>query len=287
VYCARHPAIDATRECSRCGVLHCEGCVRKVGTDRQAIAACAHCDGVLTPLAVRVVPPVREEARALLRRPFTPTGLVTAGSIGVVMGMSDLPVPLVDLAIGVVGLIALAASFFNVLEHVARGKPGFPAPAEVDGLTPATLASRGLLCLMVLAAPFAIWLARTRGAESVSELAAARPFVAILLGLLALGWLTAALVAMLLAGSGLAAFWPPALVRAVALDPASFARLYGLVAASSAAMVLLRLTFAFVAGAVPFVSTALVAAVTALAVFAQAALVGGFIHRHRESYPTR
>jgi hypothetical protein len=102
-----------------------------------------------------------------------------------------------------------------------------------------------------------------------------------------LTWQTAAELAMLVTVRGLAAYWPPVLVRVVALGAERYLRLLGLMVGTTATIVLLRwLTWRLVAG-VPFLSSFLLAAVTAVAVFAQAALVGGFIHRHREVYTTR
>jgi hypothetical protein len=285
VYCARHPATDAIWECARCGALHCDGCVRRVGDERKSIAACAHCDGVLKRLDVRVVAPVRDEAQGLLRRPFTATGLVTVVAIAGLAGLSDVPWPLVDLLIGLVSHLALLATYFNVIDHVGSGKPGFPAPVEADGWPPATLMMRGLLCMMILCVPFAVWLAWAR-ADDLGVLSAAHPFTAVLLGLVALAWLTAGLLAMLLTVSGLAAFWPPALVRAVALDPGAYGRLLGLMVATTTAVALARWMI-LALPRIGFVSTFLLTAVTAFAVFAQAALVGGFVHRHREVYTTR
>lgn len=287
MYCARHPQLDATQECARCGALHCADCVRWVGGERRRIAACTHCDGVLRPLNVRLVAPAREEAADSLGRLFTPTGLVTTAVIGVLTALSDIPVPIFDLLVGLVGMLALAATYFDVVDHVGRGKSGFPAPVEADGWPFATLVMRGALCLLVVGTPFGIWFASARGAEDLGELARAHPFTAILLGLAALVWLTAGLLAMLVTVSGLAAFWPPALVRVVALDPQRYVRLLGLMVATTAALVLLRLLVHLAAGHVLFLSTFLLTATSTLGALAQATLVGAFVHRHRETYTTR
>jgi hypothetical protein len=258
-----------------------------VGDERKAITACAHCDGVVRPLDVRVVPPAREEGRELLLRPFTPPGLTAAGVAAACFGAADIPIPLVNLLLAFTGLVVVAGTWFNVIDHVGRGKPGFPAPVEADGWPPATLAARGLLCLLLLFTPFGVWLGRVRGAESVGELVSRWPLGAALLGLVSLAWLTAGVLAMLVTVRGLAAYWPPALVRVVALGPERYARLYGLIVGTSAAILLARWLCALVVGRVPFVSSFVIGAATTLAVFAQACLVGGFVRRHREVYTTR
>lgn len=287
MYCARHPATDAVWECARCGVLHCDGCVRRVGNERKALSACAHCDGVLRRLDVRTVAPVRQEAEGLLRLAFTPTGLVTAGAIGLVTGLSSIPVPLIDLLLGLLSQLMIAGTWYNVIDHVSRGKPGFPAPVEVDGLTTATLMMRGMLCLLLVFVPFAIWLATVRGADSVAELAAARPATAVVLGLLGMAWLAAALLAMLVTSSSLAAYWPPAMARAILLGPERYARLLGLLLGTTAAIAVVRLVFERLLGSVPIVSWGLLGMITALGAFVQAALIGGFIRRHQEVYVMR
>jgi hypothetical protein len=258
-----------------------------VGDERKSIAACAHCDGVLRALDVRVVPPVRAEARDLAARLVTPTGLVTIGAIAFLWGAADLPVPLVNLLIGMSGLVALAATWFNLIDHVGRGKPGFPAPVEADGWPPATLASRGVLCLLLLCTPYGLWLARVRGADSVGELLGRSPLVGTLLGLGALAWLTAALLAMLVTSRALAAFWPPVLVRVIAIAPARYLHLYGLMLGTALVVGVLHRLATAVVGEVPFVSSLVVGVVTSVAVLGQAALVGGFVNRHREIYSTR
>jgi hypothetical protein len=241
---------------------------------------------VLRPLDVQVMAPASDEGRASLRRLVTPTGLASVAAIGLCMAMSDIPFPLLDVIIGLVAQVALAGTYFNVVDHVGSGKPGFPAPVEVAGWPVATLALRGLLCLLVACTPFGIWLGLDRGAEGVGELVAKHPLTAAGVSLFTIAWLTAALLAMLVTASGLAAFWPSALARVVVLDPRRYLRLLALMVSSTGAIALLRF-LVDVPGRIPFVSTLVGAGLTAAALFAQATLVGTFVHRHRELYTTR
>jgi hypothetical protein len=257
--------------------------VRHVGDERRGIAACAHCDGVLRPLQVERVPDARQQLRDLLVRPLSAPALTAALVVAVFAALSDLPLPILDLAMGLVALAALSGTYFNAVDHVARGKPGFPAPVEAEGWTPRTQATRGLLCLMVVATPFGVWLAANRGAEGVTALVSARPLAALLVAAVAQAWLTAALLAVLVSVSGLGAFWPPALVAVIARAPRHYLRLLALMAATTAvALLAARLT-----GSTPYLSRFAAGALGSLVLFAQAALVGGFVFRHRELYAVR
>lgn len=287
MYCARHPEADARWECLRCRALHCDGCVRRIGTPPREVRACSHCDGMLRAFEVQVVPPAGTRIRELLARPFSATGLATIAVIAVVGGASDVPIPLLDVTVTGGYLTLLAGSYFNLVDHVASGHRGFPAPVETTGWPPGTLALRGLLLLLVAFAPFGLWLALDRGAENVKELFARNPATAVALLLLVQIWLTAALLAVLNTASGLAAFWPPALVAVVARAPGLFSRLVLLVVASGLACWGARRVVGTIVGALPFLSGFSLAAVTAIVLLAQGALVGGFVREHSEVYRTR
>jgi hypothetical protein len=264
-------------------MLHCDACVRRVGTGPRTLAACAHCDGVLRPLQIETVPRAPEQLRDLLSRPLSAPALTVALVVATFGALSDMPLPVMDLAMGLVALIALGGTWFNAVDHVARGRPGFPAPVEVEGWATRTLAARGLLCLLVVTTPFGFWLAVNRGAEGVMELMDSRPLAACLLGGVALAWLTAALLAVLASISGLAAFWPPALVVVVARAPGLYLTLLAQIVVTSA----VALLAAHLTGAIPYLSRFLASGLVSLILFAQAALVGGFVFRHREIYTVR
>jgi hypothetical protein len=226
---------------------------------------------------------VAEQLRDLLTRPLSSHGLTAALVVATFGALSDIPLPIVDLAMALVALIALSGTWFNAIDHVARGKPGFPAPVEADGWSPRIQANRGLLCLLVVATPFGLWLAANRGAEGVAELLAARPLTGALVAAVALAWLTAALLAVLASVNGLGAFWPPALVAVVARAPRLYVALLARIALTSAvALLAARLT-----GHTPYLSRFLASGAGSLVLFVQAALVGGFVLRHREIYAVR
>jgi hypothetical protein len=283
LYCARHPLADAQWDCVRCGRYHCDACVRRVAT----LAACAHCDGVLRGLEVHIVPAVRDQAAELLARVTTPPALAAAVAVGTFAAASDLPVPIVDLMMGFGAALVLAATWFNAIDHIARGRPGFPAPHEVDGWSAPTLAIRGLLCLLVVLVPFGLWLAANPGAEDAAELVAGRPGTALVLGAVAQAWLTTALLSVLASVSGLAAFWPPALLTVIRRAPGRYARLLGLMAITSALAVTLAVAATAATGRIPYLSRFVAGTLVTLFLFAQATLVGGYVHRHRDLYTVR
>jgi hypothetical protein len=288
MYCARHSGTDAVWECLRCQALACDACVRLLGTPPREVKACSHCgDGLLRPLAVRRVAPLPERLGALLARPFGATGLVTIAVVAVLAAASDVPIPLIDVVFGAVYVTALAGTYFNVVDHVGTGHAGFPAPVEPSGWSTRTLAIRGLLLVLIAFLPFGLWLRLDRGAEDVGELFARHPWTALALLVLVLAWLTAALLAVLDAVSGLAAFWPPALASVVGRAPELYLKLFGLVLATSFVCWGARWLAAAALGGVPFLSGLALGAVTAAVLFCQAALVGGFVREHREVYATR
>jgi hypothetical protein len=260
-----------------------------VGNERTSIPACSKCDGVLRPLVVRTVTVSAgaAEGRELLTRrprPLTRQGLLTTAIIAALGALADLPIPLLDLAFGAAYLIALAGTYFTLVDHVAHGRAGFPAPVEASTLSSRPLTMRGLLAMLAVFAPVGLWWRWNPGAESVAELLAARPLVSAVIVPVALAWLTAALLAIVSSESGLAAFWPPALVQVVRYAPRAFVGLWGQVALTSLLCWGARGLAAVALGRIPVVAGFSVGAATALCLFGQAALVGGFLGRHREVY---
>src|SRR5947207_14870557 len=100
MHCAVHCQVEALWDCSRCEALHCEACVRRVGGEYRWLSACAHCDGVLRPLRVERVPEVREQLADLLRRPLSGPGLTAAVAVAAFAALSDVPLPVLDLVMG-------------------------------------------------------------------------------------------------------------------------------------------------------------------------------------------
>lgn len=260
--------------------------MRWVGPERARMAACARCDGVLRELQIHTVAPARVEIPALLARVRSRTGLVTAVIIGVLGGAAELPIPLLDWALGLAYLAALSGTYFNVVDHVACGKEGFPAPVENAGWAPWELVQRGILLVFGVFAPFGLWFAATPGAEGVRELVDRSPLVALVLLALGLAWMTAAILSMLDHTRALAGFWPAGLASVVARAPRVVGEIYAKIVLSTALIGLARGLVGLVGGS-GFLPALVLTTVTALGLFAQAALVGGVVRANRALYNVR
>ena len=251
------------------------------------MAACTACDGVLRTLEVQTVAPPRVELPALLARVGSPAGLATAVVTGVVGGAAALPLPLIDWALGLAYLALLSGTYFNVVDHIACGKPGFPAPVENEGWAPWQLVQRGMLLVFGVFVPFGLWFAATPGAEGVHELAARAPVVAAALLAVGLAWLSAAILSMLDHTRALAGFWPAGLIAVVAKSPRVVGEIYMRIVLTTALLWLARRLLVAAIGATGFLSVTALATLTALGLFAQAALVGGVVRANRGLYGVR
>lgn len=284
MYCARHPERDAPWECLRCQTLHCEECVRRVeigkGQGRFA-SACSHCDGLLRR-AAEIVPSEREEQRTLALLPLSPVGLRTTSVVAVLGAGSDIPFPVIDLAFGALYLTALAGTAWHLVEHVARGRPGFPAPVEASGPSPLEQAKAGLTCVLALFFPFGIWWGAHRGAETVGEVFAAHPSQAAFLIALVAVYGPAAILASVVYGGALGAMWPPGWVRVAVRTGRLYLEVTGRLALAAVAFWALRWLAALALGRVPVLGSFAVSALGTLIVFAAAASIGGFLRRHRD-----
>jgi hypothetical protein len=278
VYCARHADIDAGWECLRCGSLHCPSCVRRVG-ERVQIAACSHCDGVLRSLDVQTIVPAATAIPRLLARLRTGEALAMVVVVGLLSGLAALPLPIIELMLGLLALLCTAATYVNVADHLARGRTGFPAPVQADGDEWLPFLQRGALVLLILATPLGLWLGANRGAENLWELITSRPGFALFLWMLACCWFSAALIAMLAGETALLAFWPPALTLTVMRSPRSFVLLALLMAVSGALTVGLHELLVRGLRPWPFVGGMLAGVTAAAMAFAQALVAGELIRR--------
>lgn len=285
--CARHPGVEAFRECARCGAAHCPDCVRKVGQGGSFLEACVHCDGLLRVSQTRVAPQSTELAE-LIRRPFTVEGLTLAVALAVPAWARGLPG--LGTIFGVIYLAAISGAYFMTVDHVGRGRPGLPGPSDhdFDWWETAVTAARGMICLVLVALPTVIYVVHVAFRAAADDtppldLAALRFRVA---GLLALGlcYVPAAIVAVVVSDSTIAALWPVAWVRVILRAPASYALLVVLFLGAYVAWSLGTAVADRTLGVIPLVGSLLATSVSNLLLLTQAVLVGHFLRRNADAF---
>jgi hypothetical protein len=175
---------------------------------------------------------------------------------------------------------SLVGYYFQIIAHIGDDQEGLPGLADTvsDLSSLRRMMTRGILCLAVAAAPFLVFRAQGGDVESPAAIAT------VLAGLL---YLPAIVVAVALTQSTAAALWPVAWVRVVARAPLSYATLVLLFGASSGVGVLVYVALHKMLGGVPFVGAWVALSAVTMIAFAQAVLVGAFLHRHAEDFGYR
>src|SRR2546427_4999966 len=116
MYCARHPDTPASRRCERCQTLHCDICIRPVRAGRVSIESCAHCDGILKPVAIQTVAAPSEQLRELVVRIFSINGIITALALALPAWLSFLP--LIGRVLWIIYVAGVASYYFKIVDHV-------------------------------------------------------------------------------------------------------------------------------------------------------------------------
>jgi hypothetical protein len=273
--CAAHPDTEAFHECTRCGLWHCEACLKPIPTPGRSepILACPRCDGLVRVAMVRVAPP-RDDVLDLVRRPFAGEGLLTMLALAVPCALTVVPVGFFQLFMTFLWLGCLSAYYFQTVDHVGRGLAGLPFSAEpVTRSQAARALGRGLLCFGVAFGPMIFSLAALPGERAL----------AILLGVYGIACAPAAILSVAITRSALNGIWPLMWARLIARAPAAYLRLVGLFAASSVAIFILSGVLVPLLARIPVVGPLLAAMVVGPLVIAQAALIGGFLRRNADA----
>ncbi|HEY2743116.1 MAG TPA: hypothetical protein VGL86_00775 [Polyangia bacterium] len=273
--CESHRTAPAARQCTRCQRLWCALCVKQLTIGGKLLEVCVKCGGRLQEPTVLPAPPDYDLAE-LLRRPFSADGLITAAAIALPGALRFIP--------GFGGLLqliyyaAVAAYYFQIIGYVGSGGQGLPGPSDAGDTQGALFftALRGQLCIAVGLAPFLLWhyLAHDAGGAPIA-------LATLVAGMT---YLPAVLIAVVLTDSTLGALYPVAWVQIIARAPRSYALLVGIFALSIVAFFGITLLAAAAAGFIPILGAWLVATVANLMLFAQAALVGGFLRRHAQDF---
>ena len=278
--CVSHPQVPAARQCGRCQRQWCNLCVKQLNAAGKLLEVCVKCNA---PLQLpHAAPPPSFDLAELLRRPFGSDGLITAVALAspVLLGSLLTFVP------GVPGLCLLAyygsviGYYFQIIAHIGDGKPGLPGPSDLgdDVASLLKMCARGWLCVLVGSSPYFIWLYLLRTPDTPIALS-----TVMLVALLGLSYLPAVIVSVVVTDSTLAALYPVIWIKVIARAPRSYLTLVGLFLLALLAFVVMRLVTLALAS-VLIVGPFLVAALSNLLVFVQAAVVGGFLRRHAEDF---
>ena len=274
--CVTHPRAAAARQCTRCRRPWCPLCVKQLTVRGKLLELCVRCNAPLAEPSADAAPAPPPDYAELMRRPFSVDGLITAAAIalpvalGFVPGFGDL--------LKLAGYAALVAYYFQIVAFVGDGGEGLPGPSDI-GDTPIQMlktVAKGWLCILVGTAPYLAW-------HLLGHDAGGAP-VALALLVAGMTYLPAVLIAVVLTGSTLGAVYPVAWAQIIARAPASYARLVGIFAISIVVLAAATLVATLAAGFIPLAGSWIVGIIENLLLFAQAALVGGFLRRHAHDF---
>ncbi len=171
-------------------------------------------------------------------------------------------------------LSTLVIYYFTIVRHVGEGKDGMPGPSDDELGRTVSFAFRGVFCAVIGFAPALAYVLFSDENDTVTLIAT------ILLGQT---YLPAAVIAIALSDSTLAALWPVAWFKVIARAPSSYLRFVALWISSFAVGLVLQLVTMSVLdyNVIGFFAQA---AVWTAFWFAQAVLVGHYIRENRRAY---
>lgn len=276
--CVSHAASKATRQCTSCQRPFCGLCVKQLTVGERVLDLCPVCKAPLGPITQRQRP--APALADLLTRPLCVEGLITAGALGWLAAAFGW-MPGIGAFVNFACYAALVAYYFQIIAHVGDGKPGLPGPSDAlhDMAEMWRQTLRGWICVFAATLPFVVWNFILHDGDQLAS-----PPIAFLLLALGLLYLPAAIVCVVLTDSTYGALYPIAWVQVVKRAPASYARLCGLFILSLVLLWLLATVGDMALGWIPLVGRFAVRVLVELALFAQAALVGGFLLRHAEDF---
>jgi hypothetical protein len=276
--CVSHAQTKAIKQCTSCQRAFCGLCVKQLTIGARVLEVCSACKQPLGPVTTRIRP--SPALGDLLSRPLSLEGLLTAAAISLLaaaLGWMPGIGNFVHFACGA----ALVAYYFQIIAHIGEGKPGLPGPSDaiedLGEMRRQTL--RGWVCVFAAALPFIVWNNILHDGDGIAS-----PPIALLLVALGLPYLPAAIVCVVLTSSSWGALYPVAWFQVITRAPASYAKLLGLFLLSLAVVGLILVVGRATLGHIPIAGYFVVDTVVNLALFAQAALVGGFLMRHAEDF---
>jgi hypothetical protein len=276
--CVAHADKKATRQCTRCQRCYCGLCVKQLTVGERVLDVCAMCKAPLGDVRqiFRSAPPTRD----LLLRVFSAEGLITAVGLGwlaALLGWMPGIGHYAELACDA----ALVAYYFQIIQHIGEGKPGLPGPSDavhsMGEIWKQTI--RGWMCVFAASLPFLVWNNIIHDGDEIYS-----PPLALALIAFGLTYLPAAIVCVVLTQSTFGAIYPVAWLQVIRRAPKSYGELLLLFLISLGALWLLGFAGGLAVGWIPLVGGVLVRTAVYLALFAQAALVGGFLMRHAPDF---
>ena len=277
MYCANHPQVQATWQCTRCQRLACEDCVKRIGARRTQVGACKACDGMLKEVSAQPLLTGAEDFIDLMKRVFSVEGIIVAAAVSIFAALANwfsfvlyFPTLMRVLYWG-----AVSSFYFMIIDHIGRNRPGLPGPPELDSMADIIgLIFRGLVCGLVFTLPLILYIWR----------ADEPPGLLLSLGLLLLGMLytPAAVLTVLLTNRTIGAVWPPGWIAIISRAPGQYVQLAGMFLASTIVWVIVNFALTLSLGQVPFLGAILVPTAGTMIILAQACLVGGFLRRNAE-----
>jgi hypothetical protein len=268
--------MEAARQCSRCQRGWCPLCVKQLHAAGKLLEVCARCNAPLVAPSMSLPAPPMEPL-ALAARVLSSDGLITAAAIALPGAVSGW----FGFGIGTLFNLAywgtLIGYYFQIIAHIGDDGDGLPGASDALSDLPSVMLMtlRGALCVVVGTAPYLVWLASGGRADSAVGL------LALLAGMT---YLPALLVTVTLTDSTAGALYPVAWVRIVARAPRSYVHLVLLFVVTVLAAALALYVVSWLVGGIPLFGSWLRCALCALLLFAQAAVVGGFLRRHATDF---
>lgn len=266
--CDTHPTVPERRACTECGKRWCLDCVKKVGVQQREI--CPSCGHLVEKAA-----PEQTGDQAFVdaaRRAISVEGLTTAAGFAVFYLLSHFLGILV-----IFYLSALVGYYFTIIHFVGDGGEGLPGPSDAvdDWLSTILLAFRGILCVLIGAAPLIIWVAVLGRMPPIG--------LAVLLLVAGQLYMPAVLLSVVFSNSTLAVAWPFAWAKVIAAAPKQY-MLFALmwIASVIAGLMLFSLAGAIFQDWVP--GRFIVSMIWNLFWFAQAGFVGLYLRNNAKAY---
>jgi hypothetical protein len=276
--CVSHASAKATWQCTSCQRTFCGLCIKQLTIGERVLDVCTLCKAPLGPVTQRFRP--APSLANLMSRPLSVEGLITAGALGWLAAAFGW-MPGIGAFINFACYAALIAYYFQIIAHVGDGKAGLPGPSDAlhDMAEMWRQTIRGWICVFAATLPFMVWNNLLHDGDGIAS-----PPIALLLLAGGLLYLPAAIVCVVLTDSTFGALYPVAWIQVMRRAPASYARLVGLFILSLAVLTFIATVGNLALGWIPLVGHFAVRVLLNLALFAQAALVGGFLLRHAEDF---